>query len=154
MIGQNLSRIQPIKKGMKKHKSKPIVQFCLLKYRKSLQVFQFLPIFHKLTLLQMATNFFRYNQLVCLPCSLAFFGLYQPRMGGLDETASIYNPLQKHESTLLHTYELNEYLAADRSCTTKYFRKNLISNLFTLLQAPFASKCVNYSSHSELLKFA
>ena len=28
---------------------------------------------------------------------------------------------QKHESTLLHTYVLNEFLTADRSLATKYF---------------------------------
>ena len=32
-----------------------------------------------------------------------------------------YRNSQKHESTLLHTYVLNEFLTADRSCTTKYF---------------------------------
>ena len=32
-----------------------------------------------------------------------------------------YTTSQKHESTLLHTYVLNEFLTADRSCTTKYF---------------------------------
>ena len=33
----------------------------------------------------------------------------------------MYTDSQKHESTLLHTYVLNEFLTADRSCTTKYF---------------------------------
>ena len=32
-----------------------------------------------------------------------------------------YNASQKHESTLLHTYVLNEFLTADSSCTTKHF---------------------------------
>ena len=32
-----------------------------------------------------------------------------------------YTASQKHESTLLHTYVLNEFLTADRSCTAKYF---------------------------------
>ena len=32
----------------------------------------------------------------------------------------IYTDSQKHESTLLHTYVLNEFLTANRSCTTKY----------------------------------
>ena len=32
-----------------------------------------------------------------------------------------YNASQKHESTLLHTYVMNEFLTADRSFTTKYF---------------------------------
>ena len=35
-----------------------------------------------------------------------------------------YNSSQKYESTLLHTYVLNEFLRADRSFTTKYFWKN------------------------------
>ena len=35
-----------------------------------------------------------------------------------------YNAPQKHESTLLHKYVLNEFLTADRSFITKYFRKN------------------------------
>ena len=35
-----------------------------------------------------------------------------------------YNASQKHESTLLHTYVLNEFLTADRPCTTKFFWKN------------------------------
>ena len=34
---------------------------------------------------------------------------------------STYNASQKHESTFLHTYVLNEFLTADRSCTTNYF---------------------------------
>ena len=32
---------------------------------------------------------------------------------------STYRNSQKHESTLLHTYVLNEFLTADRSFTTK-----------------------------------
>ena len=32
-----------------------------------------------------------------------------------------YTASQKHESTLLHKYVLNEFLTADRSCTTKQF---------------------------------
>ena len=36
----------------------------------------------------------------------------------------IYNASQKHDSTLLHAYVLNEFLTADRSSTTKYFWKN------------------------------
>ena len=35
-----------------------------------------------------------------------------------------YTASQKHESTLLHTYVLNEFLTANRLCKTKYFRKN------------------------------
>ena len=35
-----------------------------------------------------------------------------------------YTASQKHESTLLHTYVLNEFLIAERSCITKYFWKN------------------------------
>ena len=37
---------------------------------------------------------------------------------------STYRNSQKHESTLLHMYVLNQFLIADRSCTTKYFFKN------------------------------
>ena len=35
-----------------------------------------------------------------------------------------YTASQKHESNLLHTYVLNEFLTADRSCKTNYFWKN------------------------------
>ena len=31
--------------------------------------------------------------------------------------SSVYNASQKHESTLLHTYVLNEFLTANCSCT-------------------------------------
>ena len=44
----------------------------------------------------------------------------------LDSKAHAYNASQKHESTLLHKYVLNEFLTADRSFITKYFRKTLI----------------------------
>ena len=37
---------------------------------------------------------------------------------------AIYTASQKHISTLLHTYVLNEFLTADCSCTTKYFWKD------------------------------
>ena len=40
-----------------------------------------------------------------------------------------YNASQKHESTLLHTYVLNEFLTANRSFTTKYFWKNSYKSL-------------------------
>ena len=33
----------------------------------------------------------------------------------------IYTASKKHEFTLLHKYVLNEFLTADRSCTTKIF---------------------------------
>ena len=33
----------------------------------------------------------------------------------------IYTASQKHESTLLHTYVMNEYLTDDRSCKTIFF---------------------------------
>ena len=35
-----------------------------------------------------------------------------------------YTASQEHESTLLHTDVLDEFLTADHSCTTKYFLKN------------------------------
>ena len=35
--------------------------------------------------------------------------------------AETYTASQKHESSLLHTYVLNEFLTADRLYTTKYF---------------------------------
>ena len=41
-----------------------------------------------------------------------------------------YNAPQKHVSTLLHTYVLNQFLTADRSCTTKYFFKNSYSSWY------------------------
>ena len=37
------------------------------------------------------------------------------------EKNKTYTAQQKHESTLLHMYVLNEFLTADRSCTSKYF---------------------------------
>ena len=37
-----------------------------------------------------------------------------------------YNAYQKHESTLLHMYVMNEILTADYSFTTTYFRKKLV----------------------------
>ena len=67
-----------------------------------------------------------------------------------------YNAQQKHESTLRHTYVLNEFLTADRSCTTIFFNKllqKLIAHILTLLLATFASKLINYSRHSEILNF-
>ena len=33
----------------------------------------------------------------------------------------LYTDSQKHESTLLHTYVVNEFLTADRACITTYF---------------------------------
>ena len=39
----------------------------------------------------------------------------------LGDCVMSYTASQKHESALLHTYVLNEFLTADRSCTTKYF---------------------------------
>ena len=38
-----------------------------------------------------------------------------------DSRLFMYRNSQKHEFILLHTYVLNEFLTADRSCTTKYF---------------------------------
>ena len=38
-------------------------------------------------------------------------------------------PRKKRESTLLHTYVLNEFLTADRSFTTQHFWKNNIKSL-------------------------
>ena len=37
-----------------------------------------------------------------------------------DDKDMIYTAQQKNESTLLHTYVLNEFLTADHSCTAKY----------------------------------
>ena len=55
-----------------------------------------------------------------------------------------HNASQKHESTLLHTYVMSEFLTADRSYRTKYFWKKFVAHILTLLFAPFASKLVNY----------
>ena len=44
---------------------------------------------------------------------------------------------------------MNEFLTAHSSYTTKYF----VAHIFTILLAPFASKLVNYSRHSETLNF-
>ena len=45
------------------------------------------------------------------------------------EFLHIYRNSQKHKSTLLHTYVLNEFLTAERSCKTKYLWKNSYRNL-------------------------
>ena len=56
----------------------------------------------------------------------------------------------------IRTYVLNEFLTAKLLSTTKYFSKKLLKKLvthnFMLLLAPFASKLVNYSRHSESLR--
>ena len=39
---------------------------------------------------------------------------------------STHNASQKHESTLLHTDVLNEFLTADRLCTNTFFEKTPI----------------------------
>ena len=53
-------------------------------------------------------------------------------------------------------YVLNEFLTADRSCTTKYFLKTSrevgSSHLYAFFLAPFESKLVKYSRQSESLK--
>ena len=48
-----------------------------------------------------------------------------------------YNASPKNESTLLHTYVLNEFLKADRSFTTKYLKKTLIKIDISHLYAAF-----------------
>ena len=53
-----------------------------------------------------------------------------------------YRNSQKHESTLLHTYVLNEFLTADRSCATKYFWKTLIEVGSSHIYASFCTFCV------------
>ena len=71
--------------------------------------------------------------------------------------AKMYNASQKHESTLLHMYVLNEFLTADRSCTAKHFWKNSFRSFkFTYLHFFWhllRKKLVNYSRHSESLKY-
>ena len=61
------------------------------------------------------------------------------------QMAYSYTASQKHESTLFHTYVLNEIFAADCSCTTKVLKKllkKLVARIFTLLLAPFGTFCV------------
>ena len=41
---------------------------------------------------------------------------------------STYNASQKHESTLLHTYVLNEFLTADRSVQQNISEKHLYAS--------------------------
>ena len=60
---------------------------------------------------------------------------------------AFYNASQKHESTLLNTYVLTEFLTAG---PTVRLQQNIFEK--NLLLAPFASKLVNYSRHSESLK--
>ena len=56
-----------------------------------------------------------------------------------------YNASQKHVSTLLHTYELNGFFSADRSCCTAVQQNiflnslKLVAHFFTLL---FGTFCV------------
>ena len=53
----------------------------------------------------------------------------------------MYTDLQKHESTLLHMYVLNEFLTADHSCTTKYFWKNSDKGFSSHIYASFDIIC-------------
>ena len=57
---------------------------------------------------------------------------------------SCYRNWQKNESTLPHTYVLNKFLTADRSCTTKYsiVEKTLIKVGSSYLYASFGTCCV------------
>ena len=68
----------------------------------------------------------------------------------------MYNAQQKHESTLLHTYVLNEFLTADHSVEQNIFEKVIIkvssSHLYASFGTFFASKLVNFLRHSESLK--
>ena len=79
------------------------------------------------------------------------------RLKTIRASRQIYTASQKHESTLLYTYVLNEFLTADRSCTKKIFLKKLLQkfvvHIFTLLLAHFMSKLqlVNYASRGESL---
>ena len=52
-----------------------------------------------------------------------------------------YTASQKHESTLLHAYVLNEFLIAERLCTTKYFWK---MDQFWRKRCPKKRKDVSY----------
>ena len=52
-----------------------------------------------------------------------------------------YTAQQKHESTLLHTYVLNEFLTADRLGTINYFWKNSEVDS-SHLYASFGTFCV------------
>ena len=45
-------------------------------------------------------------------------------------SSKTYTAPQKHESTLLHTYVMNEFLTADHSCTTKTLIELGSSNLY------------------------
>ena len=51
----------------------------------------------------------------------------------------MYTAPQKHESTLLHTFVLNEFLTADHSYTKKYFWKILIESGSSHLYALFGT---------------
>ena len=55
------------------------------------------------------------------------------------DISKMYTDSQKHESPLLHTYVINEFLTADRSCTTKYFWKTLIEDRSSHLYASFGT---------------
>ena len=57
-------------------------------------------------------------------------GIQIPQKHTLDLT---YTDSQKHESTLLQTYVLNEFLTADRSFLKKTLDTKSVAHIFTLL---------------------
>ena len=65
-----------------------------------------------------------------------------------------YTAPQKHESTLLHMYVVNEFLTADRSCTVQQniFEKTLIEVDSSHLYASFGTFCVQIDHIFESLK--
>ena len=66
---------------------------------------------------------------------------------------SYYTDSQKHESTLLHTYVLNEFLTADNSCTTKYFEKSIIEVRSSHFYASFGTFCAQIEKCMKTVKW-
>ena len=54
----------------------------------------------------------------------------------------MYTDSQKHESTLLHVYVLNQSLIADRYVQTNIFEKTLLKVCSSHLSASFGTFCV------------
>ena len=73
-----------------------------------------------------------------------------------EKTTTTYTAPQKHESTLLYTYVLNFFESRPFMYNNNFLKTLLLKfvvHILTLLLAPFASKLVNYSNHSDPLNF-
>ena len=87
-----------------------------------------------------------------LKCSLSLSRTWkgQKNAGGdFPRSLGVYTASQKHESTLLHTYVLNEFLTADCSCKQNIFEKTHIVVGSWNLYASFGTFCVQISRFCE-----